>query len=94
MADASIMTAGLPYDALLAMFYMMVHGFCTSIGVKVTRRRGRRERVDYLAPNVNYVWEHYASWQPEFRRVELEAEDAHKWVREQTANGTLVIGEH
>ena len=83
MADASIITPGLPYNALLSMFYMMVHGFCTSIVVKVTRRRGRRERVDYPTPNVNYVWEHYVSRQPKFRHVEVESERCSQ-VREGT----------
>lgn len=67
----------------------MVHGFCTSIGVKVTRGRGRRERTDYLTPNVGYVWEHSVSGQREFRNIDIKLEEAHKWVREQISDGTL-----
>ena len=47
-----------------------------------------------MPPNVNYTWKHYVSGQPEFRDKFIEPEEAHKWVKEQTANGTLVIGEH
>ena len=93
MADTSKMFTCLPYDALLTMFYMMVHGFCVTMGVKVTRK-GRRDRIDYLAPNVNYVWENYVAGQPEFKNIDVEPEDAHKWVKEQTTNGSIVIGDY
>ena len=73
---------------------MLVHGYCTSMGVTVTRRQRGRDRVDYLAPNVDYVWENYVSGQPEFRNALIEPDDAHKWVKDQCANGSLIIGEY
>lgn len=64
------------------------------MGVTVTRRRGGRDKVDYLAPNVDYVWRNYVAGQPEFRNTDEKPEDAHSWVKEQTANGSLIIGDY